>query len=201
MVKKSMVWKSEQSRIGNLTSLSFLVLRYPLGRRMSTVATLSLLRLPILSQKQHHSYSNPRSKLPVIASDTKLNIPNDSTYPPTLFNDTIHHLKSATLPLTAVALPFFLDTKASTNDNFGLNILPPFFLESSGLELFTLCLFVRMHLLWVGSLGFWKVGLLHSYTHLLWVVCSSILSGQGIWVGNGGGFGLFRMRLMSSRSK
>ncbi|XP_031283491.1 uncharacterized protein LOC116142187 [Pistacia vera] len=74
-------------------------------------ATLSLLRLPILSQKQHHSYSDPRSKLPVIANATKLNIPKGSTHLPTPFNKTIHHLKSVAPPLTTVALPFFLDTK------------------------------------------------------------------------------------------
>ncbi|XP_075668078.1 uncharacterized protein LOC142637974 [Castanea sativa] len=68
-------------------------------------ATLSLLKLSILPQKPHHS------KLPIPHSKpTKLSISKDSTTnPQSLSHDTIHVLKSASLPLTALTIPFFLD--------------------------------------------------------------------------------------------
>ncbi|KAK7826977.1 hypothetical protein CFP56_031550, partial [Quercus suber] len=72
-------------------------------------ATLSLLKLSILPQQPH------QSKLPIPHSKpTKLNISKDSTTnPQSLLHDIILDLKSASLPLTALTIPFFLDPKAS----------------------------------------------------------------------------------------
>ena len=72
-------------------------------------ATLSLMKLSILPQKP------PQSKLPIPQiKPTKLNISRDSTTnPQSLSHDIIHVLKSASLPLTALTIPFFLDQKAS----------------------------------------------------------------------------------------
>ncbi|KAL0002360.1 hypothetical protein SO802_016141 [Lithocarpus litseifolius] len=68
-------------------------------------ATLSLLKLSNLPQKPLQSkLPNPHSK------PTKLNISKDSTTnPQSLSHDIIHVLKSASLPLTALTTPFFLD--------------------------------------------------------------------------------------------
>ncbi|GKV13142.1 hypothetical protein SLEP1_g24202 [Rubroshorea leprosula] len=68
------------------------------------VATLCSLKLPLLLHKPQHTYS----KLP--------NPPNritskSSSCPQNIFTKTLHHLKSASLPLTTLALPFFFDTK------------------------------------------------------------------------------------------
>nr|XP_023924441.1 uncharacterized protein LOC112035835 [Quercus suber]POE95726.1 hypothetical protein CFP56_37648 [Quercus suber] len=70
-------------------------------------ATLSLLKLSILPQQPH------QSKLPIPHSKpTKLNISKDSTTnPQSLLHDIILDLKSASLPLTALTIPFFLDPK------------------------------------------------------------------------------------------
>ncbi|OMO64240.1 hypothetical protein CCACVL1_21911 [Corchorus capsularis] len=110
-------------------------------------ATLSLLKLPILPQKPHHT----QSKLPI---PTKQIFSNDSINPPKLFSETIHHLKSASLPLTTLALPFFLDTKdaLAVNGEFGIlegrsfALIHP--IVMGGLFLYTL---------WAGYLGWqWR---------------------------------------------
>ncbi|KAJ4728062.1 Plant/F21F14-40 protein [Melia azedarach] len=85
--------------------------------------TLSLLRLPILSQKQpHHSHSHSHSRSKLSCSTKLLNVPKESNIPQKLFQETIHHLTSAALPLTTVTLPFFLDTKdaLAVNGEFGI---------------------------------------------------------------------------------
>ncbi|KAB1203185.1 hypothetical protein CJ030_MR3G011042 [Morella rubra] len=66
-------------------------------------ATLSLLTLPILSRKPHPSDSKPSNP----SNPTKLGPPStQSTAGPKLF---LHALKSASLPLTAIAVPFIVD--------------------------------------------------------------------------------------------
>ncbi|XP_022759598.1 uncharacterized protein LOC111305978 [Durio zibethinus] len=81
-------------------------------------ATLSLLKFPIVPQKTHH----PQSKLPVLSKPSKHIISNESINPPKLITETINHLKSASLPLTTLALPFFLGTKEAlaVNGEFGI---------------------------------------------------------------------------------
>ncbi|XVF33113.1 hypothetical protein REPUB_Repub17cG0140400 [Reevesia pubescens] len=81
-------------------------------------ATLSLLKLPIVQKKPHHL----QPKLPVLSNPTKQIISNESINPPKLFTETIHHFKSASLPLTTLALPFFLDTQdaLAVNGEFGI---------------------------------------------------------------------------------
>ncbi|XP_009794986.1 uncharacterized protein [Nicotiana sylvestris] len=65
-------------------------------------ATLSLLKLPILPSKQHQT--KPKLSIPSKHSVTLL--------PQKLLpNETIDQLRSASLPLTALTLPFFLDAK------------------------------------------------------------------------------------------
>ncbi|XP_062156237.1 uncharacterized protein LOC133864056 [Alnus glutinosa] len=73
-------------------------------------ATLSLLKPHLLSGKPLQCYS----KLKIPSNPTKLNASKDSTTnPQLLFPHTIHALKSASLPLTALAIPFFLDQQAT----------------------------------------------------------------------------------------
>ncbi|PRQ58559.1 hypothetical protein RchiOBHm_Chr1g0360621 [Rosa chinensis] len=78
---------------------------------MSMAATLSFLKLPVLLP---HKTNYCISKLQVQPSSSKPNIPKqDSTTSPQklVITTTLHSLKSASLPLTALALPFFLDPK------------------------------------------------------------------------------------------
>ncbi|MBA0589747.1 uncharacterized protein LOC105802826 [Gossypium raimondii] len=70
-------------------------------------ATLSLLKSPLLPQKPHLL----QSKLPLLSNPTKQFICNESFNPPKLFAETVHHLKSASLPLTTLAFPFLFDAK------------------------------------------------------------------------------------------
>lgn len=71
-------------------------------------STVSFLRLPSLSQ-------NPRSSsvllLPNPSIRLKLGFSKDSDN--LLLSTALDQLRSASLPLTTVALPFFLDAKAS----------------------------------------------------------------------------------------
>ncbi|PPS12970.1 hypothetical protein GOBAR_AA07676 [Gossypium barbadense] len=69
--------------------------------------TLSLLKSPLLPQKPHFL----QSKLPLLSNPTKQFIYNESFNPPKLFAETVHHLKSASLPLTTLAFPFLFDAK------------------------------------------------------------------------------------------
>ncbi|KAF8379775.1 hypothetical protein HHK36_029224 [Tetracentron sinense] len=71
--------------------------------------TLSLLNLPTLSHKPLKTLS----KLPDLSKPTKPLLPKHSNNQQKLINETIHQLKSSSLPLTALALPFFLDPNAS----------------------------------------------------------------------------------------
>ncbi|KAL6126352.1 hypothetical protein ACLB2K_074403 [Fragaria x ananassa] len=73
-------------------------------------ATLSFLKLPVLLP---HKPNYCISKLQVHPSSSKPNNPKqDPTSPPQkLITTTLHSLKSASLPLTALTLPFFLDPK------------------------------------------------------------------------------------------
>ncbi|XVF72980.1 hypothetical protein PTKIN_Ptkin12aG0164500 [Pterospermum kingtungense] len=103
-------------------------------------AIFSLLKLPTVPQKPHH----PRSKLPGSINPTKLIISNESINPQNLFSKTIHHLKSASVPLSTLALPFFLETKSD------------FPMKN------------RTLLLLMESLGSWREQVLHLYTPLLW---------------------------------
>ncbi|KAK2989920.1 hypothetical protein RJ640_008887, partial [Escallonia rubra] len=77
-------------------------------------ATLSLVKPPIfLPSKPNHINSKlqfPSNPITVVKS----HLSKDSHNPQKIFNDTtVYDLGSATLPLTALTLPFFLDPKAS----------------------------------------------------------------------------------------
>ncbi|KAK3036086.1 hypothetical protein RJ639_029839 [Escallonia herrerae] len=76
-------------------------------------ATISLVKPPIfLPSKQNHINSKlqiPSNPITVVKSRFSKDLHN----PQKIFNDTIYHLGSAALPLTALNLPFFLDPKAS----------------------------------------------------------------------------------------
>ena len=171
-------------------------------KRKSMATTLSLLRLSIVSQKSHQTHS----KLVNRPNPVRSVISQHSLDPQRLLSETTHHLKSAALPLTALTLPFLLDSKVSPVHPF----LPPFGQQWNCL-INLICLpFVvlywvigssRMHLLLVGSWGFWRVEHWPWFTPLWWVACSSTPCGLGIWVGNGVESGQFRMRSMSSRNK
>ncbi|KAK8711379.1 hypothetical protein V6N13_146663 [Hibiscus sabdariffa] len=99
-------------------SLLFLVEDTAQSESESMAATLCLLKSPILPLKPHH----PRSKLPVLSSPSKQIIRNESVNPPRLLTHTFHHLKSVSLPLTTLALPFFFDTQdaLAVNGEFGI---------------------------------------------------------------------------------
>ncbi|KAA8520780.1 hypothetical protein F0562_014948 [Nyssa sinensis] len=79
-------------------------------------ATLNLLKLSVVPQKSHHT----RSRVPNPSNPIKP--PFFSVDPQVLLNDTVHHLKSAPLPLAALTLPFFLDPKdaAAVGGEFGI---------------------------------------------------------------------------------
>lgn len=174
---------------------------------------------PDTLEKEHGNHTQPpqtlycfpkshqtHSKLVNRPNPVRSVISQHSLDPQRLPSETTHRLKSAALPLTALTLPFLLDSKVSPVHPF----LPPFGQQWNCL-INLICLpFVvlywvigssRMHLLLVGSLGFWRVEHLPWFTPLWWVACSSTPCGLGIWVGNGVESGQFRMRSMSSRNK
>lgn len=76
-------------------------------KRKSMATTLSLLRLSIVSQKSHQTHS----KLVNRPNPVRSVISQHSLDPQRLLSETTHHLKSAALPLTALTLPFLLDSK------------------------------------------------------------------------------------------
>ncbi|KAL2490266.1 hypothetical protein Adt_25894 [Abeliophyllum distichum] len=83
-------------------------------------ATLSLLKLPILPPK----FQQFSTKLCIPNNKIKLEKgpSNDSYNPQNLISETLQHLKSASLPLTALALPLFLDTEdaLAVDGQFGI---------------------------------------------------------------------------------
>ncbi|KAF4384508.1 hypothetical protein F8388_003815 [Cannabis sativa] len=85
-------------------------------------ATLTLLNLPVLPQKPNPSISisnNPTKLLiPQSQSHTKLSSTNSQIF----INEAFAHLQSASLPLTALTLPFFFDPQnaAAAGGQFGL---------------------------------------------------------------------------------
>ncbi|KAL5572169.1 hypothetical protein UlMin_021766 [Ulmus minor] len=70
-------------------------------------STLSLLRLPILQQKPNQTI--PKTQL--LTTTTKPTIPKATTNPQKLIAEAFTKLEAASLPLTALTLPFFLDPK------------------------------------------------------------------------------------------
>ncbi|PON97564.1 hypothetical protein TorRG33x02_067660 [Trema orientale] len=83
-------------------------------------ATLSFLKLPILPQKPNPS----PSKSKILSPQTKpLFVPKTSPInPQKLVTEAFRHLESASLPLTALTLPFFLDPKnaVAAGGEFGI---------------------------------------------------------------------------------
>ena len=78
--------------------------------------TLGLLKFPILAQKNNTPFIH--SKMPLLSNSSNLDVgKKDSHSPRKLFTETIHHLSSASLSPASLALPFFLDTKASTSSS------------------------------------------------------------------------------------
>lgn len=74
-------------------------------------ATLSLLKLPILPSK-HHEPAKPKLSIPSKHSTLLPQQCQDSYNPQKLvLDETIDQLRSASLPLGALAFPFFLDAK------------------------------------------------------------------------------------------
>ncbi|XP_057980089.1 uncharacterized protein LOC131165925 isoform X2 [Malania oleifera] len=112
-------------------------------------ATLSLLKLG----SPKNPLCNPRN-IPCLPSPPKLTIPTRPLHPKLLLQETIRSLESASVPLTALAFPFFLDPKdaVAVGGEFGL-------LEGRTLALihpFVMgCLF--FYTLWAGYLGWqWR---------------------------------------------
>ncbi|KAH7860967.1 hypothetical protein Vadar_020042 [Vaccinium darrowii] len=112
--------------------------------------TLTILKLPILSPKPHQT----QSKLPILSNPCRQNLSIPSHNPQKLLIETVQHLKSASLPLTAVALPFFLDPQdaLAVEGEFGIlegrsfALIHP--LVMTGLFFYTL---------WAGYLGWqWR---------------------------------------------
>lgn len=81
--------------------------------RGSMASTVSFLRLPSLAQKPWKSSVPP---LPNPSIKLKLGFSDDSGNP---LSSALDYLRSASLPLTTVALPFFLDAKASPEHPLG----------------------------------------------------------------------------------
>ncbi|KAM3282555.1 hypothetical protein P3S67_026200 [Capsicum chacoense] len=84
--------------------------------------TLSLLRLPILTSKHHQT--KPKIPIPRKKKHSVTLVPQqchqDSYKLP--LHDTIDHLRPASIPLTALAFPFFLDAKdaVAAGGEFGI---------------------------------------------------------------------------------
>lgn len=122
----------------------------------SMAATLSLLKLPLLPKNSHQSAA-PKLTNPSISA--KLTTPKDFfPNPQNLIDQNIDRLKSASLSLSAVTVPFLIHPQAKTvlpkfcwvfslSCNGYLSFLI-FFWEFSFLD--------RMRLLLVGNLGSWK---------------------------------------------
>lgn len=111
----------------HLTSLSLQHLLLSLSRfspfhknktpqRKSMAATLCFLKIPILHPKPHRF----QSKLPNFTNPTKHHLSEDSNYSQKLFTESIRLLKSASLPLTALTIPFFFDPMASSTLSLSL---------------------------------------------------------------------------------
>jgi hypothetical protein len=82
----------------------------------SMATTLGLLKFPILAQKKNTPFIH--SKMPLLSNSSKLDVcKKDSHSPRKLFTEIIQHLSSASLSPASLALPFFLDTKASPSSS------------------------------------------------------------------------------------
>lgn len=113
-------------------------------------ATLCFLKIPILHPKPHRF----QSKLPHFTNPTKSHLSEDSNYPQKFYTESIRLLRSASLPLTALTIPFFygpMDACAGGGD-FGIlegrtaSIIHPFVMSA----LFLLSI-------WAGYLGWqWR---------------------------------------------
>ncbi|XAR62935.1 hypothetical protein NMG60_11022683 [Bertholletia excelsa] len=113
-------------------------------------ATLSLLKLPIVPQKSNRI----QSKLPVFSNPSRQQLSTDLDNPQKLFAEALQHLKSISLPLSAVAFPFFFEPKdaLAVSGEFGIlegrsfALIHP--IVMSGLFFYTL---------WAGYLGWqWR---------------------------------------------
>lgn len=169
-------------------------------RMQSMAATLSLLKLPILPSRARQAASKP---VPLPSISAKLNTQKDFPNPQKFLDQNVNALKHTSLTLTAITFPLLLEPKASTYSRYMNSWLLFIFWRRWVLFLSHESVIGchRMHLLLVESLGYWREEHLLSYTPLCWVLCSSIPSMQGIWGGNGGEWGLSRMRSMNSRNK
>uniref|UniRef100_A0A2P2L5C3 DUF4079 domain-containing protein n=1 Tax=Rhizophora mucronata TaxID=61149 RepID=A0A2P2L5C3_RHIMU len=118
--------------------------------RMATI--LSLPKFPVIAQKP----SSIHSKLSIPSNPSKLHVVfiENSANSHKLFNETFHHLSSASLPLTALTLPFFSDTKdaVAVGGEFGI-------LEGRTFSLIHPVVMVSLfcYTLWAGYLGWqWR---------------------------------------------
>ncbi|XP_028063931.1 uncharacterized protein LOC114267135 [Camellia sinensis] len=118
------------------------------SEKQSMAATPTLLKLPILPPPKTHSIP------PILSNPSKQHLSIPSHNPQKLFTDTIQHFESASLPLTALAIPFFIDPKdaLAVGGEFGIlegrtfALIHP--IVMSGLFVFTL---------WSGYLGWqWR---------------------------------------------
>ncbi|KAL3536672.1 hypothetical protein ACH5RR_000038 [Cinchona calisaya] len=84
-------------------------------------ATLSFLQLPLLPAKQHQQ-SYLKFRVPTITNPIRSQLSEASNSPQKMLNQTIDHIKSATPPLTALSLSFFLDSKdaLAVDGEFGI---------------------------------------------------------------------------------
>ncbi|KAJ9556030.1 LOW QUALITY PROTEIN: hypothetical protein OSB04_010644 [Centaurea solstitialis] len=127
-------------------------------------ATLASLQIPTTLSSNKSSQSQSQCLIiPSPSPSIKINLSN-------------HPLKSASLSLSALTLPFLLNPQAT--------------LPTSSFHFICLSFFdstTKMHLLLVVNLGSWRGDHWPWFIQLSWVVCSLIRSTLGIWVGNGGG--------------
>ncbi|XVF72976.1 hypothetical protein PTKIN_Ptkin12aG0164100 [Pterospermum kingtungense] len=140
----------------------------PRHLRKSKQASKSLVSLSFLRLLSHGSHIQQPTETPHCTTKAtpstiqaassfephKLIISDESINQPKLFSETIHHLQSASLPLTTLALPFFLDTKdvLAVNGEFG-------FLEGRSVALMHPIVMggLFFNTLWAGYLGWqWR---------------------------------------------
>lgn len=138
-------------------------------------ATLCFLKIPILHPKPHRF----QSKLPHFTNPTKSHLSEDSNYPQKFYTESIRLLRSASLPLTALTIPFFYGPMASSTLSHSLfhylyNItMPPHpSLPRQVLFMLSLNLFPFVFLSNPNSKGcmcwwwrFWNIGGTNSFHH------------------------------------
>lgn len=108
------IWAIPESDLSPLIFGSSYLLSFfsvSVSQTKSMAATLCLVKLPIFPQKPNPSLSKPKILTPKTKPILLVPKSSSSSNPQKLITEAFRHLESASLPLTALALPLFLDPK------------------------------------------------------------------------------------------